>query len=137
MIAPRHNRQGLCVLVVDEHQDTADTFAALLYLNGHCPHVAYDAITALLIAGEQSPDVVLLDLGLSGMDGCDLARHLSGNSRERRPLIVATCGFLDDEHRRRAAEAGINLYWSKPVDPQVILHFINCYGNVYRRQQAM
>ena len=68
---PAKTAPPLCVLVVDDFRDAADTLAQLLSLLGHDAHTAYDAKTALQKAADLRPQVVLLDLNLAGTDGCD------------------------------------------------------------------
>jgi CheY-like chemotaxis protein len=70
----------LRILVVDDLHDTADSTALLLGLLGHEVRAAYDSPTARQVAGTFLPQAVLLDIGLPGMDGCEVARHLRGQA---------------------------------------------------------
>ncbi len=113
-----HDPTGLFVLVVEDHEDTAHTTAALLRCYGHEVRIAFDGPTALRIAQEWQPDVVLLDIGLPGIDGYDLARLLHQRSPyQRRPLLIAITGLGQEEDRRRSNEAGMDLHLVKPIEP--------------------
>jgi DNA-binding response OmpR family regulator len=101
---------GLRLLVVDDNRDAADSLAMLLGLWGHQPRVAYDGETALRAARAEPPDAVLLDLGMPGLDGYDLARDL------RPAALIAVTGYADTAHRERAAAAGFDHFFVKPVD---------------------
>ncbi len=106
----------LCVLVVDDCVDTAESLAALLGLWGYRPVVAHDGATALVAAEAHQPDVVLLDLALPGLDGLEVARRLRQHRGLREALLVAVTGYGDESFRRRADEAGFDLYLIKPLD---------------------
>jgi two-component system, OmpR family, response regulator len=104
------------VLVVEDHADGAATTARLLRLYGYEARVAVDGHAALAMAREAPPDVILLDIGLPGIDGYEVARLVRRNTRGREPFIVAISGYGRDDDRRRAADAGIDLYLLKPVE---------------------
>lgn len=104
------------VLVVDDCRDTTEGFARLLTAWGHDARIAHDGREALDIAGKQHPDVVLLDLGLPGMNGHEVARRLRHDGCES-SLIVVLSGYGDDEDRRESKRAGCDLHLIKPVDP--------------------
>jgi two-component system CheB/CheR fusion protein len=103
------------VMVVDDNRDGAESMAMLLRFWGHEPVLAHDGPSAVELAPVAGPDVVLLDIGLPGMDGYQVARRL----RERlapRTMLVAVTGYGQDEDRRRAREAGFDYHLIKPVD---------------------
>jgi len=104
----------LSVLVVEDNPDAAETLAILLDMQGYAVSVAYSGEAALQLAVESSPDAVILDLGLPGMDGIELARHLRA-TLVRQPLLIALSGYTDRE--RECYAAGIDLYLLKPADP--------------------
>jgi signal transduction histidine kinase/CheY-like chemotaxis protein len=106
------------VLVVDDNEDAAQTLAQLLEFIGHSPVTAYDGASALARFEEFQPDVVLLDIGLPDMDGYEVARRIrarGGSGTSAR--LVALTGWGQAEDKRRAAEAGFDTHWTKPVDP--------------------
>ncbi len=110
--------RALRVLVVEDHADTAASLAMLLRGDGYDVEVANEGMTALQTADAHPPDVALLDIGLPGMNGYELAEHLQERNRGKRPLLIATTGYGSDEDRRRSEEAGIDLHLVKPVDPE-------------------
>jgi PAS domain S-box-containing protein len=108
-------RPGLRVLVVDDNIDAAESLADLLRTRGQCVSVAHNGQDALAQALLQRPDVVLLDIGLPGMNGYEVAialRRQSGGG----PALVAITGYGQDADARRAAEAGFDRHLVKPVD---------------------
>ena len=105
-----------CVLVVDDNRDSADSLAMLLRLTGNDVRVAYDGRQALQVAEEFQPDVVLLDIGLPGMSGYDVARQMRRTSSLTETLLVALTGYGSEEDRRRSAEVGFCAHMVKPVD---------------------
>ena len=111
--APR----ALRVLVVDDHEDGAEMLAVALRLDGHDVAVAHDGPTALERCHDCPPELVLLDLHLGGgLDGCEVARRLRHRGLAAACLVAVT-GLGTAEHRRRAAEAGFDMFLLKPVDP--------------------
>jgi len=98
--------------------------AMLLRLWGHDAREAADGPTALAEAAEYYPDVVLLDLGLPGMDGYEVARRLRQQMGPSQPLMVSMSGHAGTEQRRRALEAGCNLHWIKPAEPEELCRLL-------------
>jgi two-component system CheB/CheR fusion protein len=118
MRGPIHS--PLRVLVVDDNVDTAETLVMLLQLHGHDTCVAHTGHAAITAAHQFRPDLILLDIGLPGIDGFDVARHLRGQAEFADTFIVAASGFGRERDRRRAAEVGINMYLVKPYDPWLL-----------------
>jgi CheY-like chemotaxis protein len=112
--------EGARILVVDDNVDSADSMAILLSLDGHEVRVAFDGPTALAAAAEFSPQAVLLDIGLPGMDGYEVARRLRERTENRNILLVAITGYGQDEDRIRSKEAGFDHHLVKPVDPDIL-----------------
>jgi CheY-like chemotaxis protein len=110
----------LRVLVVDDWPDTVESMATLLRLWGHDVRIAHDGPTALALADSYRPDVVLLDLGLPGMDGFEVAQRIRNNPRLARTLLVFLSGYGREKDARLAREAGCDLHLLKPVDPEVL-----------------
>jgi CheY-like chemotaxis protein len=106
--------------VVDDNRDVADSCALLLGMAGHDVRAVYDGPTALAEARSLRPDVVLLDLGLPGMDGYEIARRLRQQSDLRDVVLVALTGWGQEEDRRRSREAGFDQHLTKPVEPEVL-----------------
>ena len=107
---------GMRVLVVDDNRDAADSLTMLLELRGFKAFVCHDGHAALALALELQPDVVVLDLGLPGVDGFEVCRRLR-EAGLTKTCIVAVTGFGQDEDRRRSHAAGFTMCASKPVDP--------------------
>jgi CheY-like chemotaxis protein len=104
------------VLIVDDNADAAETLSQLLEILGHMPATANDGTSALQAFDAFTPDVVLLDIGLPDLDGYEVARRIRAGS-ERPVRLVALTGWGQAEDKRRAAEAGFDAHWTKPVDP--------------------
>ena len=103
------------ILVVDDDVDTATTCALALDLAGHQTRIAYDGPSALLAAKAFQPEVVLLDIGMPGMSGFEVAKKLRGNPATSAAQIVALTGYDDLEDRRRSRDAGFNHHLVKPA----------------------
>ncbi|MFW5924531.1 MAG: ATP-binding protein [Myxococcota bacterium] len=117
--------EGRRILVVEDNQDAADLLALLLKRRGHDVTVAGDGPTALEISARLKPDVVLLDIGLPGMDGYELARHLRRQSMQPRPRLVALSGYGGDAERERAERAGLDGFLTKPVNGEQLNEMLN------------
>jgi signal transduction histidine kinase/CheY-like chemotaxis protein len=108
--APQPGRR---VLIVEDNADFAGSLATLLERDGHRVEVVSDGRQALERVAVDGPEVVLLDIGLPGMDGFELARRIRDRERPG-PLIVAISGYGHEDDQRRASEAGIDHYLVKP-----------------------
>jgi signal transduction histidine kinase/ActR/RegA family two-component response regulator len=108
----------LTVLVVDDNRDGAETIADLLRAWGHRPHTAHEGHTGVRLAAELRPDVLLLDLGLPGLDGYDVARIIGNAGLRDGLLLVAVTGYGQEGDRARTAAAGFDHHLVKPVDPE-------------------
>jgi PAS domain S-box-containing protein len=104
------------ILVVDDNRDSADSLAMLLRLVGHDVRTVHDGRQALVVAATYRPDLVLLDIGLPGMDGFAVARHLRSQPELAGVVLVALTGYGSDEDRRQAQAAGFNHHMVKPVN---------------------
>jgi PAS domain S-box-containing protein len=112
------------ILVVDDNVDAAESLAVLLRVEGHEVQVAYDGPTALVAAQEERPAMAILDLGMPGMDGFELARQLRAQQNTRDVLLVALTGWAQEEDRRRCFEAGFDGHLSKPVELEALRQFL-------------
>ena len=119
---------GRRVLVVDDNVDAADSTAALLELWGHQARAVYDGPAALQAVRELCPHVVLLDIGLPGMTGYEVARQLRQMTNCPIELLAAMTGYGQDEDRRRAAEAGFDIHLTKPLDPARLREIVETVG---------
>ena len=116
MAAPGSTR----VLVVDDNADSVAMLTMLLEMKGHVTAMAQSGPEALEKAEAFRPDVVVLDIGLPGMDGYEVAGHLRQQPYGRSVTLVALTGWSSDEDRQRTREAGFNHHFIKPVDPDAL-----------------
>ena len=107
----------LRILVVDDNVDAAETMAILLRLLGHEVTTVHDGYAALEAAASMEPQVVLLDIGLPGLDGYEVCRRLR-RDRLKQSVIVAMTGYGQDDDRQRSQKAGFDAHLVKPVDPE-------------------
>lgn len=112
---------GRRVLLVDDNRDAAESLALLLRLAGHEVSVAFDGRQALELAGRCMPQMVILDIGLPGLDGYQVARNLRGAQGTAHALMIALTGYGQPGDVARAKAAGFDHHFVKPVDPQAIL----------------
>ncbi|HKD36162.1 MAG TPA: response regulator, partial [Pirellulales bacterium] len=113
---PGHPIKPLRVLVVDDNHDTAKSLAMLLGTNGHSVEVAHDGYGAIDKAHEFQPDVILLDLGLPGIDGYKVAQRLRADDQFKNTRLIALSGYGQAQDRQRSAEVGFDQHLVKPID---------------------
>lgn len=111
--------QTRCVLIVEDNADQAQTLCAFLGMKGHRLLVAPSGTVALEMARRMRPDVVLLDIGLPGLDGFEVARELRREYGEA-VRIIAVSAYGSEADRRESLEAGCELHLVKPADPRFI-----------------
>ena len=119
--APDAPSTGHRILVVDDDVDAADSLGMLLDMMGHQIHVAYDGRSAIDATRTFRPEVILLDIGMPGMDGHDTCRQLRQLPWAQGITIVALTGWGQEQARRESREAGFDLHFVKPVNPDHIL----------------
>jgi CheY-like chemotaxis protein len=112
MSAPRQHR----ILVVDDNPDSAEMLRLALEHFGHVVEVAFDGPTALDRAATFGPSIVLLDIGLPGMDGYEVARRLKASAATRPVRLLALTGYGQEGDRERTRQAGFTHHLVKPVD---------------------
>jgi len=118
----------LRVLIVDDNQDAAETLALLMKLEGYNVAVAYDGVTALAEESRFQPEVVLLDIGMPGMDGYEVARELRRRESGKPLVLIALTGYGQPEDRSRAEEAGFNDHITKPINPDDLNTLIKAHS---------
>jgi len=121
----RHAATHCRVLVVDDDSAVADSMALLLRIEGHDVRSATDGEAALELARSFRPQVILLDIGLQGMDGYEVARRLRNEQAagEKRCLMAVT-GYGHEEARARSAAAGFDQHLVKPVSPDTLCELL-------------
>jgi len=115
---------GRRVLVVDDNVDAAQTVAVFLELAGHQVKAVTDGMVALACVPEYLPDVIVLDIGLPGIDGFQLAERFRASEHTKRALLIGVTGYGQDSDRARAREAGFDHYLIKPADPSQLARLI-------------
>jgi CheY-like chemotaxis protein len=108
------------VLVVDDNRDAADSVAILLKLIGADVRVVYNGADALITSTSFQPDVVLLDIGMPGMDGHEVARRLRSEPWSQGMILIALTGWGQEEDRRRSETAGFNHHLIKPPEIETL-----------------
>jgi signal transduction histidine kinase/DNA-binding response OmpR family regulator len=119
-----NRKQATRVLVVDDLVASAESLEALLAIHGYIVKCATDGESALRVAAEMKPDVVVLDIGLPDMTGYELARYLRQGSDCPAALMIALSGYGQEENIRQAMEAGVDHYLVKPADPSALLELL-------------
>jgi two-component system CheB/CheR fusion protein len=112
------------ILIVDDNVDFAVGMKMLLDHEGHVVQVAHDGPSAIEASKAFAPDVVLLDLGLPGMNGFETAQALRAMPEMRHVLLIAISGYAQEEDRRRSEREGFDDHLKKPVDPKQVLEVI-------------
>ena len=105
--------------MVDDSHDSAETLGELLKIWGHDVRLAHDGPSAIAAAREYRPEVILLDIGLPGMDGFAVAKELRKEGTVGR-LLVALTGYSEQKDRDRALRAGFDHHLVKPIDPDAL-----------------
>ena len=108
-------RETRRVLLIEDHGDSREALQMLLELFGHRVFTATNGVEGLALAASSSPDVVLVDIGLPGVDGYEVARRFRATAVPH-PTLVALTGYAADSDRVLAEQAGFDAYLVKPVD---------------------
>jgi len=109
----------LSILLIEDHDDAREAMRALLELDGHSVETAADGTRGVELVRRKDFEVALIDIGLPGMDGYEVARRIRGLGT-RRPFLVALTGYGQPEDLQRATEAGFEAHLVKPVDPPAL-----------------
>ncbi len=108
------------ILLVEDNLDAAEMLAEVLAAAGHEVQVAHDGAEAISAAGRFEPELALLDIGLPGMDGYEVARRLRALMQERAPALVALSGYGQEEDRQRSRDAGMLAHLTKPFELEAL-----------------
>jgi CheY-like chemotaxis protein len=109
------------ILVADDNSDTLESLAMLLTLEGHTVYTASDGRQTLQRAEEHRPDIALLDIGMPGIDGYEVARGIRAQPWGRGMTLVALTGWGQESDRSRSRDAGFDSHLVKPVDLDVLI----------------
>ena len=104
------------VFIVDDNEDVAMLMAEALELKGHVTSASFDAVTALRVISQFSPDVILLDIGLPIINGYELAQKLRQMPELGPVRLFAVTGYSQESHRRRSMECGFDQHLTKPIE---------------------
>jgi CheY-like chemotaxis protein len=121
-------RARLRVLVVDDCPDTCAMMRELLKIWGHECRVALDGPAAVDAFADFRPDVVILDIGLPGFDGFEVARRLRRTVDGGSTFVLGLSGYATEAHIRTALEAGCDRFWVKPIDPIDLRRLLEARG---------
>jgi CheY-like chemotaxis protein len=106
------------VLIADDNRDAAESLAVLLRMDGHEVTVAYDGPQALALLTQVQPEVALLDIGMPGLNGYEVARRVRHGPLGRSITLIAVTGWGQDRDKAQAHQAGFDHHFTKPVDPE-------------------
>ena len=112
------------MLVVDDNRDVALTLAALVRHGGHEVRTAHDGPSAIDVARSYRPNLVLVDIGLPGMDGYEVAQHLRNDVGLADAVLAALTGYGQEEDRRRSQDAGFDQHLIKPIRTETLQHLL-------------
>jgi CheY-like chemotaxis protein len=121
---PRMLPTSLRVLVVDDNQDARDMLRTFLELAGHEVHDAVSGPDAVERAARVLPDLALVDIGLPGFDGLEVASRLRESPNTRGTVLVAMTGYGQPEDKRRTSEVGFDAHIVKPVTSEHLNHVL-------------
>jgi CheY-like chemotaxis protein len=107
------------IVLIDDNVDAAESLAMLLRLKGHEVHIAYDGPAGVALAQKTGPDCVLVDIGLPGIDGYEVAKRLRAQEGGR-ALLIALTGYGQSEDRLKSGQAGFDHHLVKPVAQDVL-----------------
>lgn len=114
---------GRSILIIEDNADARDALRVLLELEGHAVEAVEEGQQAIELARAKDPDIALVDIGLPGIDGYEIARRVRARDA-RRPVLIALTGYGQPEDRRRATEAGFDEMLVKPVDPTALTELL-------------
>jgi CheY-like chemotaxis protein len=114
------SERGRRILVVDDNQDSAATLGHLLRLLGHEVRVLHDGAETLTVSETFRPEMILLDIGLPGLDGLEVARRLRADARFDSVVVAALTGYGSPEDRQQSHDVGFNAHFVKPVDLETL-----------------
>lgn len=125
---PQTGALGSRILLAEDNRSVADSMAMVLELHGHEVRTVEDGESALKLAqSPYSPHMVLIDIGLPGIDGYEVARRLRASTSPESHLLVAITGYGQASDRARALEAGFDHYLVKPVNAMDLLDLLDAW----------
>ncbi|MEQ8765772.1 MAG: PAS domain S-box protein [Planctomycetota bacterium] len=116
---------ALSILVVDDNRDGADSLSTMLRMMGNLTDTAYNGLAAVEAADRLRPDIVLLDIGLPGLNGYEVARRIRERPWGKSVVLVAVTGWGQEADRRRAQASGFDHHMVKPIDPDALMKLLS------------
>jgi CheY-like chemotaxis protein/two-component sensor histidine kinase len=123
------SQQQRRVLIVDDNQDSADSLAMLMQITGNKTYMAHDGVEAVEAVEKYRPEVVLLDIGLPGLDGHEVCRRVREQPWGKDIVVIALTGWGQEDDRRKSEEAGFDGHLVKPVDYDKLLELLASLTN--------
>jgi len=118
--SPNNSARLRRILVADDNLDAGETLAMLLRLDGHEVHVATDGLEALDMFARVAPEVVILDIGMPGLSGYEVAQRIRDLGGDRPVTLIAITGWGQKADKDRAAASGFDHHFTKPVEPAML-----------------
>lgn len=115
---------GRRILVADDDQDSAESLAMLFQMMGHDVRSALNGLEAVDVAANFRPDLIVLDIGMPGLNGYEVCRRIRQQPWAQAVVIAALTGWTRDEDKDRSQEAGFDHYLVKPIDPQALTDLV-------------
>jgi CheY-like chemotaxis protein len=110
--------------VADDNPDASETLALLLQFDGHEVHVAHDGLEAIEVFERLQPDVAILDIGMPGLSGHEVAQRIRAQNPDHPVTLIALTGWGQKADKDRAVESGFDFHFTKPVDPTTLSELI-------------
>jgi CheY-like chemotaxis protein len=124
------------ILVVDDNVDGAVTLGVILKHLGHTVRMTHDGASALVVGQEFRPDLVLMDIGMPGMDGYETCEKMREQQWAATTRIVALTGWGQEEDKRKAKRAGFDEHLVKPVDRKTLIEVLSTTATTLQRQAS-
>ena len=112
------------MLIADDSEHSANSLGMLLRMEGHEVVIVHDGVQALLAFATQQPEFALLDIGMPGLSGYEVAEQIRRKSPARRVTLIAVTGWDEEGDRARAQAAGFDHHFTKPVEPDRLMELL-------------
>jgi CheY-like chemotaxis protein len=119
---------GARIMLVEDHPDAAESLGLLLELLGHRVSVFSEGDAALRAAHSDPPDIMVVDIGLPGIDGYEVARRVRRDPAVQHAVLIALTGYGCEDDRRESAAAGFDYHLVKPVEPRALENLVTQLG---------
>ncbi|RYY76258.1 MAG: PAS domain S-box protein [Gammaproteobacteria bacterium] len=129
-----HRKNVLRILVADDNEDAALTLSTLLELNEHVTHVVHDGLSALKAVEDLRPDVAVLDIGMPGLTGFEVAERIKKSPHLKNTFLIALTGWGTEDDRKKSKEAGFDYHLTKPAGFAEVQDILNSMPNHTRNE---